>query len=90
VLTCSARELTGIEEIWAVCPETPGHHDLKLRAGAEPQSQSLSWMWSLVEEGLKDRFHITRKFAAPAPTVAAGGKWDVVAGQRGLSIAFFA
>jgi len=57
VLTCSARELTGIEEIWAVVLK---HRDIMASSCELDQnrrSQSLSWMWSLVEEGLKDRFH---------------------------------
>ncbi|MCX5882213.1 MAG: methylmalonyl Co-A mutase-associated GTPase MeaB [Deltaproteobacteria bacterium] len=57
VLTCSARELTGIEEIWAVVLK---HRDI-MASSCEMEknrrSQSLAWMWSLVEEGLKDRFH---------------------------------
>ncbi len=56
VLTCSARELTGIEEIWAVVLK---HRDI-MTASCEldqnRRTQSLAWMWSLVEEGLKDRF----------------------------------
>ena len=57
VLTCSARELTGIEEIWAVVLK---HRDVMTASCEMDQnrrSQALSWMWSLVEEGLKDRFH---------------------------------
>jgi LAO/AO transport system kinase len=57
VLTCSARELTGIETIWAVVLK---HRDVMTSSCELEQnrrSQSLSWMWSLVEEGLKDRFH---------------------------------
>ncbi len=57
VLTCSAREMTGIAEIWAVVLK---HRDI-LAESCEMEknrrSQSLAWMWSLVEEGLKDRFH---------------------------------
>lgn len=57
VLTCSARELTGIEAIWNVVLK---HRDIMTSScelGRNRRSQSLSWMWSLVEEGLKDRFH---------------------------------
>lgn len=56
VLTCSARELTGIEDIWAVVLK---HRDIMTSSCELDQnrrSQALAWMWSLVEEGLKDRF----------------------------------
>ena len=57
VLTCSARELTGIEEIWAVVLKHRDIMTLSCELDRNRRSQSLSWMWSLVEEGLKDRFH---------------------------------
>ncbi|MGD9974250.1 MAG: methylmalonyl Co-A mutase-associated GTPase MeaB [Desulfatirhabdiaceae bacterium] len=57
VLTCSAVQLTGIEEIW----QTVLDHKSRMEASGElhlnRKKQALSWMWSLVEEGLKDRFH---------------------------------
>ena len=57
VLMCSARERTGIEAIWAVVLK---HRDITTASGELEQrrrGQSLAWMWSLVEEGLRDRFH---------------------------------
>ncbi len=57
VLMCSARERTGIEVIWGVVLK---HRDVMTASGELAQrrrGQSLAWMWSLVEEGLKDRFH---------------------------------
>jgi len=57
VLTCSALELTGIEKIW----QTVLNHRKTMSASGEldelRRHQALDWMWSLVEEGLKDRFH---------------------------------
>ena len=56
VLTCSALEMTGIREIW----RTVVAHREKTTASGEltqkRQQQSLQWMWSLIEEGLKRRF----------------------------------
>ncbi len=56
VLTCSALTKDGLDDIWA----TIGDHRRKLSAAGEltdkRQSQSIDWMWSLVEDGLKDRF----------------------------------
>jgi LAO/AO transport system kinase len=56
VLMCSARERTGIEAIWEVVLK---HRDAMTISGELEQrrrGQSLAWMWSLVEEGLTDRF----------------------------------
>lgn len=57
VLTCSSTEMTGIDEIW----KTILDHREKLSKSGEleekRQKQALDWMWSLVEEGLKERFY---------------------------------
>jgi len=57
VLTCSALEMTGIEIIW----ETVLDHREKLSGTGElaekRRIQAAEWMWSLVEEGLKERFY---------------------------------
>ena len=56
VLMCSAKERTGIEEIWSIVLK---HRDVMTASGereANRRCQSLAWMWSLVEEGLRDRF----------------------------------
>ena len=57
VLMCSARERTGIEAIWAVVLK---HREVMTASGEFAQrrrGQNLAWMWSLVEEGLRDRFN---------------------------------
>jgi LAO/AO transport system kinase len=84
VLTCSALEMTGIAEIW----QTVMKFHQKFSASGEledkRQKQALDWLWSLVEDGLKERFYthpeikkrldkITRAVAKgkTAPTLAA-------------------
>jgi LAO/AO transport system kinase len=84
VLTCSAKEMIGIQKIW----ETVLDHRKKLIDAGEldikRKQQSLAWMWSLVEEGLKERFRknpevkkclrtISRKVedGVTTPTIAA-------------------
>ncbi len=56
VLTCSALTGEGLKNIWATIHD----HRQKLSAAGElaekRRSQAIDWMWSLVEEGLKDRF----------------------------------
>lgn len=57
VLTCSALEMTGIDDIW----ETVLNHRQSLIATGELKAkrkkQAVDWMWSLLEEGLKERFY---------------------------------
>jgi LAO/AO transport system kinase len=57
VLTCSAMELSGIDTIW----QTVLDHKEKFIASGEfeekRRKQALEWMWSLVEDGLKERFY---------------------------------
>jgi LAO/AO transport system kinase len=59
VVTCSSLEgsVAGIEDIWEMVME----HRRKLTESGElvqkRKRQALDWMWFLVEEGLKERFH---------------------------------
>jgi LAO/AO transport system kinase len=56
VLTCSALEMSGIEAIWATVLR---HRDVFAPSGEleeRRRRQAVDWMWSLVEEGLKERF----------------------------------
>jgi LAO/AO transport system kinase len=57
VLTCSALEMTGINVIWETVLK---HHKTFTQTGelkANREKQAVDWMWSLVKEGLKDRFY---------------------------------
>ena len=57
VLTCSAIEMTGIDKIWE---SVLAHHKRLALAGelqANRKKQAVDWMWSLVKEGLKERFY---------------------------------
>ncbi|MEA3279655.1 MAG: methylmalonyl Co-A mutase-associated GTPase MeaB, partial [Thermodesulfobacteriota bacterium] len=57
VLTCSALEMRGIDEIW----KTVLLHRKKFadtgELEAKRKKQAVDWIWSLVEEGLKERFY---------------------------------
>jgi LAO/AO transport system kinase len=56
VLTCSALEMAGIDDIWNCVLD----HKKKLTDSGElkikQKQQDLDWMWSLVEDGLKEWF----------------------------------
>lgn len=57
VVTCSALEMTGIDEIWEIISD----HRKKLIVSGELEikrkKQALEWLWFLLEEGLKERFY---------------------------------
>ncbi|MBT3310771.1 MAG: methylmalonyl Co-A mutase-associated GTPase MeaB [Desulfobacterales bacterium] len=56
VLTCSAIEMTGVDEIWS---NILLHKKKMVESGEfedKRKKQALEWMWSLLEEGLKERF----------------------------------
>jgi len=57
VLTCSSADNAGIREIWRT---VLSHHQKLSETGELEQKrkqQALDWMWSLIEEGLKNRFN---------------------------------
>ena len=57
VLTCSALEMIDIDVIWK---NVTKHHTIFTNTGelkANREKQAVDWMWSLVKEGLKDRFY---------------------------------
>ncbi len=57
VLTCSAMEMTGVEEIWKTVLKHREVMTLSCELEQNRRRQALAWMWSLVEEGLKERFN---------------------------------
>ena len=95
VLTCSAINMTGINEIWESVLE---HREKLLASGeidARRKQQAVEWMMSMVEQGLKDRFFkdpavkkMLRKVARQAekgtvsPTTAAGELLRVFGGHN--------
>jgi len=57
ILTCSALEMIDIDVIWK---NVIKHHTIFTNTGelkANREKQAVDWMWSLVKEGLKDRFY---------------------------------
>jgi LAO/AO transport system kinase len=57
VVTCSAKMESGLDEIWDLVVQY--HHRLAETGElhVRRRDQSLQWMWPLIEEGLKERFH---------------------------------
>ncbi len=56
VLTCSAKEATGIQEIWNTILEYRRKMSLTGEFEEKRRRQALDWMWALIEEGLRERF----------------------------------
>ncbi len=79
VQTCSALNSSGIEDAW----NTVISHSEKMKEGGEFSSkrtrQSLSWMWSMVEEGLKDRFYNNGKVKKQLPGISGKVKTGMTA-----------
>jgi LAO/AO transport system kinase len=77
VLTCSALTLTGVEAIWKTVLR---HRELMTKSGelaARRRQQSVDWMWSLIDEVLKERFVRHPEVKRHLPRVTR----DVEAGQ---------
>ncbi len=71
VLTCSALTLDGLEDVW----KTILDHRKKLtdsgELAAKRRHQAIDWMWSLVEQGLKDRFFKDHRVAEKLADIVA-------------------
>jgi len=69
VLTCSALEMTGVDDIW----ETILAHRKKLTTTGELEikrkKQAVDWMWALVDEGLKERFYRNNNIQKRLPKI---------------------
>jgi LAO/AO transport system kinase len=69
VLTCSALTMDGLEDVW----KTILDYRQKLTDAGElaekRRLQSVDWMWSLVQDGLKDRFFENQKVKALLPDI---------------------
>ena len=56
VLTCSAVENTGIKEVWNMIVK---HNKIMKKTGelhTKRQNQAISWMWTMIEDGIKQHF----------------------------------
>jgi LAO/AO transport system kinase len=56
VLTCSALDMIGIVEIWQMVIKYHKKFTASGELEQKRQKQALDWLWSLVEEGLRERF----------------------------------
>lgn len=67
VMTASALEMNGIAHIWETVLD---HRDRFIKSGEfelNRKKQAVSWMWALIEEGLKERFRLNRTIRERLP-----------------------
>ncbi|MDM8548913.1 methylmalonyl Co-A mutase-associated GTPase MeaB [Desulfobacterales bacterium HSG2] len=85
VLTCSAIETTGLGKIWDTILD---HRERLMNTGELDENrkrQALDWMFSLVEEGLKDRFYNSPDIKSALPDVTQ----EVGKGETSPTVAAF-
>jgi LAO/AO transport system kinase len=92
VVTCSALEGTGLEDIWKIISDRTTERkrsgDLRMRRS----EQNANWMWSLVDQQIHDMLHRRPTVSAVAECVAAqvraGTLSPVMASERIISALF--
>jgi LAO/AO transport system kinase len=57
VLTCSAINMEGIDEIWQTILDHRKRFEESGELADKRRNQALDWMWALVEDSLKSRFY---------------------------------
>ena len=89
VTTCSALATTGIDTIWQ---KVLSHRESLLQSGelyAKRKKQALDWMWNLVEEGLRLRFHQNENIKSRLPKmVSAVEKGDMAPTAAAMELLF--
>jgi LAO/AO transport system kinase len=71
VVACSSITMAGLEHIWELVQE---HHRRLSQTSellARRKSQAVQWMWSLIEEGLQERFHRHTRVRQQLPEIIA-------------------
>ena len=93
VLTCSALQNQGLEELWACVL----NYQTALQASGEweqqRQSQAKNWMWTLIEDELLDRFRthpLIQKMLLPLEQSVAQGRHPPSVAAQKLLDAWFA
>ncbi|MFD5328217.1 methylmalonyl Co-A mutase-associated GTPase MeaB [Streptomyces sp. NPDC127092] len=69
VLSCSARESTGLDEVWARLEKHRALLDATGRLQARRREQQVDWAWSMVRDELLGRLHSDPAVRALAPEV---------------------
>jgi len=84
---CSALEESGIDQIWSMVLSHRETFSASGELDAKRRHQSLDWMWSLVEEGLRERFRKNTDVKRELPKIIEAvemGKTTPTAGANRL------
>src|SRR5271166_4356925 len=57
VITCSALDGTGLEEIWKIISERTAERERSGYLHTRRNEQNINWMWSLVDQQIHDMLH---------------------------------
>ncbi|MBA4368827.1 MAG: methylmalonyl Co-A mutase-associated GTPase MeaB [Desulfobacterium sp.] len=71
VQTCSALEHSGMDRVWDMILSHREKTMMANELSVKRKRQSLDWMWSLIEEGLQERFEKNRHVKRELPGVLA-------------------
>ncbi|MFB6560569.1 methylmalonyl Co-A mutase-associated GTPase MeaB [Streptomyces sp. NPDC056400] len=71
VLTCSARESTGLDEVWSRLEQHRTLLDAGGRLAAKRAAQQVEWTWSMVRDELLERLRADPTVRELAPTLEA-------------------
>ncbi|MFJ9811022.1 methylmalonyl Co-A mutase-associated GTPase MeaB [Streptomyces sp. NPDC101158] len=69
VLSCSARESTGLDEVWERLEKHRSLLDATGRLAARRRDQQVGWAWAMVRDELLDRLHSDPAVRALTPEV---------------------
>lgn len=78
VLTCSSILKNGTQQVWETVLE---HRRIMTQTGEfylRRRRQALSWMWTLIDEGLKARFHQNSTIAGKIPEISAKVEQELI------------
>lgn len=86
VVTCSAVNRSGLDEIWEMVQQHRRQSSDTGELQAIRREQSLAWMWAMIEEGLKERFHrneaVSKQLPAWTEAVRSGRKTPAAAARK--------
>jgi LAO/AO transport system kinase len=72
VMICSALTMDGVEDLWQTVLDYRRRLTTTGELMVKRKKQALDWMWTMVEEGLKERFHRNELVKQLLPQLSTG------------------
>ncbi|HSO19076.1 MAG TPA: methylmalonyl Co-A mutase-associated GTPase MeaB, partial [Desulfosarcina sp.] len=86
VLTCSALTMAGVDTLWATVQDHRRRLSDTGELAEKRRRQALAWMWSRIEDGLRERFFghpaVSRQLRMTEAKVARGELSAIVAAEE--------